>query len=183
MRLADVAGPPSLPRPWRRWRDVAIAAIPALLLAAAWFGLQAAGYFVQSTASLSKGVWRHTPYTADSRYVTLCPPEQVARYVPRSAATNDCDGRTPLLKAIVARSGDVVTLSASALHVNDQAIPATAAWQGPNGPRAYPPGRYVVAPGEIWVIANHHERSLDSRYFGPLREDALRGGARPVWTW
>lgn len=39
---------------------------------------------------------------------------------------------------------------------------------------------YTLRAGELWVYAPH-DRSLDSRYHGPIQEADVHGRARPVW--
>lgn len=39
---------------------------------------------------------------------------------------------------------------------------------------------YTLRAGELWVFAPH-ERSLDSRYHGPIAETDVHGRARPIW--
>lgn len=46
-----------------------------------------------------------------------------------------------------------------------------------------PPGNaYLLRPGEVWIYGVH-EKSLDSRYYGPLAEAALAGRSYPLMTW
>lgn len=36
-------------------------------------------------------------------------------------------------------------------------------------------GPYTLKPGEYWMMGDNRDNSSDSRYFGPVREEALRG--------
>ena len=47
---------------------------------------------------------------------------------------------------------------------------------------AWPFGRYVVAPGTVWVASSYHPRSFDSRYFGPISTAAIRHRLKPFLT-
>jgi conjugative transfer signal peptidase TraF len=41
----------------------------------------------------------------------------------------------------------------------------------------------VLADGELFLLGHHSDASFDSRYFGPIRGDAVIGQAIPLWTW
>jgi conjugative transfer signal peptidase TraF len=87
------------------------------------------------------------------------------------------DGAAPLLKPVIARSGDVVEVSARGISVNGALLPNTAPLATDTKGRhleAWASGRYVVAPEAIWVASSYHPRSFDSRYFGPLSTSAIR---------
>ncbi len=43
-------------------------------------------------------------------------------------------------------------------------------------------GPAVIGRDEIFLLSGMHERSFDSRYFGPLPISAVEGIAIPVWT-
>jgi len=144
--------------------------------------------FLQLSASMPQGLWQSIPFDSNVEYARLCPPPAVAHLVPHgTGGPSECDGRTALLKSVVAREKDIVEIDGSGLSVNGVTLPNTAAWHRPDGTPGpvwpFPPGRYVVAAGEVWLIANHHPRSLDSRYFGPLPARVLLGGARPILLW
>jgi conjugative transfer signal peptidase TraF len=87
------------------------------------------------------------------------------------------DGGAPLLKPIIAKPGDVVDVSSLGLSVNGTPLPNTAPLTTDTKGRrleAWPSGRYVVAPGTVWVASSYHRRSFDSRYFGPVPTAAIR---------
>jgi len=87
------------------------------------------------------------------------------------------DGAAPLLKPVVARSGDVVELSARGISVNGVFLSNTAPLSTDTKGRpleAWPFGRYVVAPESVWVASTYHPRSFDSRYFGPISTTLIR---------
>lgn len=44
-----------------------------------------------------------------------------------------------------------------------------------------PGQQYTLAPGELWIYAPH-PKSLDSRYFGPVKSNEIRGKASPLYT-
>ena len=95
------------------------------------------------------------------------------------------DGATPLMKPVVARAGDIVTLSEQGIAMNGNLLPNTAPRTTDSQGRPlipWPFGRYAVAPNTVWVASSHHPRSFDSRYFGPIATSAIRHYVRPVLT-
>ena len=42
--------------------------------------------------------------------------------------------------------------------------------------------QYTLKDGEMWVFAPN-ARSLDSRYYGPIRTEAVSGKAKPIFYW
>lgn len=42
--------------------------------------------------------------------------------------------------------------------------------------------QYTLREGEVWVYAPH-QKSLDSRYYGPIRTETISGKASPLFLW
>lgn len=42
--------------------------------------------------------------------------------------------------------------------------------------------QYTLREGEVWVYAPH-KKSLDSRYYGPIRTETISGKASPLFLW
>jgi conjugative transfer signal peptidase TraF len=89
----------------------------------------------------------------------------------------------PLLKPIAAVAGDEVCVREDGVWVLDQ-------WYGPvlneaHGlplPHPLPYGCATLGAGEVFV-ATATNRSLDSRYFGPVSMQTLSARAIPIYTW
>jgi type IV secretory pathway protease TraF len=45
-----------------------------------------------------------------------------------------------------------------------------------------PDGRYVIPPGEVWLVSTFSPRSWDSRYFGPVPASAIVSALTPLWV-
>lgn len=147
----------------------------------------AAGYRLNFTDSAPAGLWRITPLDSAGiergTLVSICPPPlrivatmRERGYLP----VGDCPTTNiaPLVKAVLAIPGDTVTVApGAALLVNGTLVPDSTPL--PAIP-AWPAGRYTVQPGEIWVISKYNPRSVDSRYFGPVAVNNVRGQAAPV---
>lgn len=95
------------------------------------------------------------------------------------------DGGAPLLKPVVATSGDAIEVSSLGLSVNQLRIPNTAPLSVDTEGRPlqhWPFGQYIVQPATIWVASSFNGRSFDSRYFGPIRLTAIRDHLNPLLT-
>jgi conjugative transfer signal peptidase TraF len=145
------------------------------------------GLRINTSPSLPMGLYIKT-VDPGANLVEFCPVEPFATLSIvrgyRDPGTCD-DGAAPLLKPIVAKSGDVVEVSARGISVNGALLPNTAPLTRDTKGRhleAWPSGRYVVDPGTIWVASSYHSRSFDSRYFGPLSIAAIRHRLKPFLT-
>lgn len=79
-----------------------------------------------------------------------------------------------LIKRVVAISGDTVEGRNNAVFVNDVQIDET--YLSPDEP-VYDFGPIVVQPGDLFVMGDNRDVSLDSRSFGPINEDTVVGRA------
>ena len=89
----------------------------------------------------------------------------------------------PLLKRVSATAGDVVTYSEAGVLVNGRALPSSVALRVDRQGNALPAPLYPqqLGPSEVW-LASEHPRGFDSRYFGPVRVEALTCVGEPLWT-
>ncbi len=170
----------------RPQRGAAIAIVTSLtaigLLSTLAFAL---GVRVNLTPSLPIGL-----YVADARgsLVEFCPPGNAGEVsaVRGYRELGVCaDHHAPLLKPIVARVGDQVAIDAQGISVNGAALPNTQAQSLDHRRRplqAYRAGNYTVAPGTVWVASTWNDGSFDSRYFGPIRIEAVRSTLVPLWV-
>jgi conjugative transfer signal peptidase TraF len=155
----------------------------ALLLAAKWIGLR-----FNDSSSMPMGLYLRTSSDSNSTLVIFCPAEPFAELAVERGyrSRGNCeDGAEPLAKPIAARSGDTVELSARGIVVNGGLLPNTAPLVKDSTGRPlshWPFGRYVVAPGTVWVASSHSPRSFDSRYFGPVETSQVREHVRALWT-
>jgi conjugative transfer signal peptidase TraF len=162
-----------------------IAAIALAVGVCAFAGAAVFGVRVNPTMSEPIGLYVRTA-APSANMVEFCPPEPFAG-ISRSRgyrAPGNCpDGAAPLLKAIVAQSGDVVELSAAGMSVNGTPLPNTAPRAMDSDGRLlprWPLGSYVVSAGMVWVASTYHPRSFDSRYFGPIAVASIRNRLNPL---
>jgi conjugative transfer signal peptidase TraF len=163
-----------------RVRKIRRATLVAAGVVVATFQLSGSlGLRINTSPSLPMGLYITTA-DAGANMAEFCPAEPFATLsiVRGYRDPGACaDGAAPLLKPVIARSGDVVEVSSRGISVNGALLPNTAPFATDTKGRhleAWPSGRYVVAPGMIWVASSYHPRSFDSRYFGPLSTAPIR---------
>jgi conjugative transfer signal peptidase TraF len=145
------------------------------------------GLRFNTSPSLPVGLYVVTADT-NANLVEFCPAEPFASLaiVRGYREPGAChDGAAPLLKPVIARSGDMVELSARGMSVNGVLLPNTAPLSKDTKGRpleAWPFGSYLVAPETVWVASSYHPRSFDSRYFGPVSTAAIRERLKPLLT-
>jgi conjugative transfer signal peptidase TraF len=146
-----------------------------------------AGIRINGSPSLPVGLYLVTAHS-DANLVEFCPAGPFAQLaIARGYRDAGCcsDGGAPLLKPVVARSGDIVEVSAAGLAVNGILLPNTAPMKYDTRNRQltpWPSGRYAVAEDSVWVASSYNARSFDSRYFGPVPLDWVRNYVRPWIT-
>jgi conjugative transfer signal peptidase TraF len=97
-----------------------------------------------------------------------------------------CPGDSlPLMKRVIALSGDVVAVEADGVRVNGKLIVGSAPLSldsaGHVIPGHVPRVPTVVAPGRMWVLGDWF-KSWDSRYFGDVSESRVIGNGFPLIT-
>lgn len=173
-------------KPWTHglFRPLLVVALTifAAFAACAWGGVR-----LNWTMSLPVGLYRIST-AADADLVDFCPAEPFAHIsVARQYRhPGNCpDGGNPLLKPVVAKSGDVVVYSATGLRVNGILFRNTAPRARDSNGRPlphYPFGTYRVEAGTVWVASTYHPLSFDSRYFGPISTAIIRDRLKPLFT-
>jgi signal peptidase I len=82
-----------------------------------------------------------------------------------------------VVKRIVALESDRVEVRSGLLYVNDKLSPPP---QGPeqSSSNPYPDEKWVLKPGEAFVAGDNRPDSTDSRAYGPIMLDSIRGALR-----
>ena|SRR5687768_1452543 len=141
------------------------------------------------SASAPAGLWSERPINPArikrGTLVSVCPPDLpvVRRVVElKLLPEGDCPNTNtvPFLKPVAAVSGDVVKIQkGQPAKVNGLAIPNTIA---KHSLPAWPDGEYTVNQNEVWIFSSYSKDSFDSRYFGPVGIDQIKGEAAPLWV-
>lgn len=85
-------------------------------------------------------------------------------------------GATPYIKRVIGEPGDHVEIRDDHVWVNGAELQE--AYVNPDYPtRSFDWSEYDVPPGELIVMGDHRDRSLDSRRFGAVRETEVIGRA------
>jgi conjugative transfer signal peptidase TraF len=87
-----------------------------------------------------------------------------------------------LVKPVVASAGDYVCTEGGVLTVNGRALGSILTEDTAGRPLPHYEGCGDVAQGQIFV-ASHYAKSFDSRTFGPVSAQAIRGTVTPLWTY
>lgn len=142
------------------------------------------------TDSLPMGLYRSVPgVPTRGALVSICLPDDLATLAKERGygRPGHCPGGlAPLLKQVVAMSGDSVSVTDAGLTVNGIEISNTERIHYDSQGQEVPmigAGIYQTVNNELWLIANHSTRSWDSRYFGPLPADHVQSVMQPLITW
>lgn len=90
---------------------------------------------------------------------------------------NPKDENKDYLKRIVGLPGDTVELRQNTLFVNGQAVDEPYAMYINNGPRPQIYGPYFISENEYFVMGDNRNNSNDSRYYGAIERETIRGRA------
>ena len=148
-----------------------------------------AGLRFNASASMPRGIYRFASVSPREVHrgmlVAVCAPSGAAQLGRRRGyvSSGECpENSEPLLKTVAAVAGDDVAISPSGVDVNgrllrdseplafDRAGHPLASWQL---------GHFRISRGTIWLYADH-ERSWDSRYWGPAPARNVLAKAVPV---
>lgn len=142
---------------------------------------------VNLSPSLPRGLYcLYPPAAGRASLVLLCLPPRLAGLAQWRGYLSDgtCpSGTAPLGKVVVAVAGDLIDVRPDGIAVNGRLLAGSRPrpLDGAGLPLpAYPPGRYHVAAGEVWVLSPFHPLAWDSRYFGPVPESAILARAAPI---
>jgi conjugative transfer signal peptidase TraF len=95
-------------------------------------------------------------------------------------------GYQPMIKQIVAESGDIISVTDQGVIVNGSFIPNTRPLATDVIGRQLPFYRisnYQMRSDEVFLISDLNPISFDGRYFGPIKKRQIRCAIQPLWTW
>ena len=89
-----------------------------------------------------------------------------------------------MVKPVVAIAGDTVEVTDEGVAVNGHLLPDTGprSIDGAGRPLLHETGFSIVPPGSVWLVVERPD-SFDSRYFGKVPMDYIKGTAAPVAVW
>ena len=110
--------------------------------------------------------------------VSIEPPRRVARFI---AERGYLPPGVPMLKRVVAQTGQLVCREGETVRVDGEPIGRARTHDGRGRPLPDWQGCRVLMAHEIFLM-NAAPDSLDGRYFGPLPASAMRGRLIPLFT-
>jgi conjugative transfer signal peptidase TraF len=150
----------------------------------AFVALDAGQLRINTSESLPVGLYRVSPTGA---FVEFCPDDQGLSAQRHYRARGGCpDGAAPLLKPVVGGPGDDIVRSSAGISVNGKLLRNTVPLGRDTEGRPlahWPYGTYPTRAGMLWVASTYNSRSYDSRYFGPIPENAVRAKLQRVIAW
>lgn len=148
------------------------------------------GFRINLTDSIPEGLYRITHGgNLKNAYVIFCPDDRVAF---RQALQRNyidyglyCDGYGYVMKKVVATQGDEVSITEEGVFVNQTIIPFSKPKRIDGMNRTLPRWyalNYRLKADELLTMTNQSEWSFDSRYYGPIHLNQIRGILLPIWV-
>jgi conjugative transfer signal peptidase TraF len=162
-------------------------ALIVLIASLGLVGMRAAGYEINLSASMPRGLYRvtHDPL-AVGQLVAICLPHPIAQFGRERGyltAGACAESQQPVLKRIAAMAGDRIEVQPDAVTINGTRVPNSAVSEQDSHGRVLPHvpwGTYTLKRGELWVMSTYVANSWDSRYYGPVPVSSVYATARPV---
>lgn len=151
------------------------------------FSLYSGGLWINLTSSMPQGIYRQHKdrilHTGD--HVLSCIPRKAAleAYARGYLGYGSCSEHTaPVGKKIVAQIGDHVKIDESGISVNGKRLSYTrpSTHDGHGAALEYFAMDRMLVQNEL-LLASQAFNSFDSRYFGVVNNDSLRGVLTPVY--
>lgn len=97
-----------------------------------------------------------------------------------------CDsGIAPLIKKVIAVSGDQVVINRHGIVINGNFVEDSQPFAKDASSRDLPLVEIdeELADNQVIIFSDYHPLSFDSRYFGAVDSRQIRGVVSPLWTW
>jgi conjugative transfer signal peptidase TraF len=111
--------------------------------------------------------------------VRFAVPDTVSAYARQRGANEE---NATFLKPVIAGAGDHVCVRGDRFILNGRDVAAVAAHDSAGRPLPQWRECRALRAGELFVYADHVANSFDSRYYGPIRTDAVMGVYTALWT-
>lgn len=145
---------------------------------------------INLTDSIPVGLYRITSMeNLKNSFVIFCPDERPAfkQALDRGYISSGlCPGGYGyLMKKVVATKGDMVSVTAKGVYVNKTLIPFSKPKLNDENNNTLPQWRvfsYQLEKDEFLTMTNQSEWSFDSRYYGIVHKEQIKGIMKPMWT-
>lgn len=136
---------------------------------------------INVTASMPRGIYWLIPSNKirAGDFVMVCLDDSLAQFAlqRRYLHAGDCkNGAQPLLKQVVAGTGDTVRISATSIQINNIALTHSTTRMTDSHNRLLPSirrGIYQLKSNQLWLYGTESSRSWDSRYFGLVKSSTV----------
>jgi len=163
----------------------------SLILTAMVILFKTNGYILNNTSSYPIGIYKITKKDLYNKgtLVSFCAPQNntIKKLVEYGFAASNatCKNGTPiLLKKLVALEGDKITIINNHVYINTILQPKSKIFfVGRSGNYLERQNSQIINKGNFWAMSDYNERSYDSRYYGQVSLDNIKGAAMPVLTW
>jgi len=157
------------------------------LLVIAWL----AGYRWNHSDSFPIGIWKITKSFNNStdkfKIVIFCPPdtplfkEAKSRDYLKFGILSCAHGYQPMIKRVVAVSGDRIMISKEGIKINGVLQKNSKLLAVDSKQRYLPQSKNTTMPyGMVWLLSDYSQQSFDSRYFGPIPISSIIGVMQPI---
>jgi len=123
-------------------------------------------------------------------YVAFCPAKRDVFDIALERnyiSTGDClSGYRPLLKRVLAISGDMVSIDKRGVFINEQHVTNSAQIKNDadgNALPAYRLDQHTLSDQEFLLMSDINPKSFDARYFGLAKRNEITAVVRPILTW
>ena len=169
---------------WRRWLYWLLGLTGGIaLLGVGFTRLTPPPLILNLSASLPRGLYfvRHVP-TLERGMLVLVQPDKALENL--LVTRGYLPAGVPLLKPVVALTGDWVCVEDTEVSVNGAVLATNVADVDSEGRLLPQWGECrVLAADEVFLLSTHSEQSFDSRYFGPVASQSIVGTATLLWSW
>lgn len=162
--------------------------LTAVLLAAGYGLFYAAGFRINDTRSVAKGVYRISDESIRrGSYITFCPPDtevfRMARrrgYIRSGFCPKNYSG---LMKFVAGIPGDNYRFTDEGLLINGRLLGGTRPLlqDGVGQPLPVFKGEGRLKDDEYILVGNAVANSFDARYYGIVRREYIRDVVKPIW--
>jgi len=152
---------------------------------------KANGYILNDTSSFPVGIYKVTKQENYKKgdLVSFCAPKNktIKKLMLYGFASpnSTCKDSVPiLLKKIVALENSKIEIDKNKIYINGVLQEkSTVFLVGRGGNILEEQSNQIIQKGMFWAMSDYNERSYDSRYFGQIPLENIKGKAVPIFIW
>lgn len=173
-----------------RTRAVKVLLLFYLLVIVILIGLGLCGFRINVTKSYPIGVWKLVQgQTKKGQIVFFCPENN--EYFKSLIETNhfqkgSCSGGyRPLIKQVAGVPGDKIETDGNIVKINGKTMKNSRILEHDINQWKIPRIAFsgYIPDGYVWLMSDYSELSFDSRYFGLIPVNNIKGPIKLIWEW